>query len=70
MTTNRYNKERSTARFDAWGDTPEEAFHAIHNEINRVESFMPTFHTLSASHTLNEVNGRFYATALVIIKEA
>lgn len=67
--SNQHGKERGTARFDAWGDTPEEAFQKMHNEINRVERVMPTFHTLSASHTLNEFNGRFYATALVIIKE-
>lgn len=69
MSKNRYNKERGTARFDAWGDTPDEAFRTMHDEINRLERVMESFHTLSASHTLNEVNGRFYATALVIIKE-
>lgn len=63
-------KNRSTARFDAWGDTPEEAFNKMHDEINRVETRMPNFFTVSASHTITEVFGRFYATALVIVQDS
>lgn len=62
-------KGRETARFDAWGDTPEEAFRKMHDEINRVETCMVEFNTVSASHTITEVNGRFYAAALVIIQD-
>lgn len=62
-------KGRETARFDAWGDTPEEAFRKLHDEIDRIERVMPTFNTVSASHNILEAHGRFYATALVIIQE-
>lgn len=62
-------KGRETARFDAWGHSPEEAFNKMHDEINRVETVMPNFNTVSASHNIIEVGGRFYATALVIIQE-
>jgi hypothetical protein len=44
--SNRLGKERETARFEAWGNTPEEAFHAVHNEINRLEVAMADFHTV------------------------
>lgn len=62
-------KGRETARFDAWGATPEEAFRKMHDEINRVETVMANFNTVSASHNIIAVGDKFYATALVIIQE-